>query len=1731
MKRSPALAATCCLGLLAMLVLWTERQPETAPWGRAGSDGRRPVVAGPAGVRDAKGIPHSADRRVVRSGSFSPDALDRAVAGERFHLTLPDGREAAGGILLIRRDAEGVLAVQGWLDAPRAGRYFFQRQTVDGVAGELVGHILFEGSPMGWKVEPMGPGGAPLLVERHQDAILCANYILPPTAAAEEAPQTHPVNIPIPSYQSIIPLQSLPGATGVIYLDFDGEEGPFTNWGDFDAAPSPASNAQIFDVWKRVVEDFQGFNLNITTDRKVFDAAPEGRRQHVVISPTNTAAPSAGGVAYVGSYNWSGDTVCWAFYSTGKTSAEVISHEVGHALSLSHDGRTSPAEGYYAGHGSGVTGWAPIMGVGYYESLTQWSKGQYPNANNPEDDLAVIVSNNDVDYRDDDGGDTLVTARFLEIAANDSVSGEGIIERTGDVDAFRFATSGGQATLNLNPVSSSPNLDICAELVDASTGTIVATSNPDLGVAASISETLPAGEYLLAVRGTGRGEPMGDGYTDYGSLGTYFISGSVAGGVKPERFTITENSALGTPVGTVPPRVDHGASPLLWSITGGTGGGIILINPSTGELSVAAALDFESLSTRWDDPAEFELSVTITNTLEPSLTETLRVVVAVSDANEAPVVTDGSLTLLERTRPGTNLMAVAAEDPDRFQFPVFSIVGGNDNGWFAIDAGSGELRVAGEMEVTEDMTVPITVQVSDQGTPALSSTATVNLTVIDIAGGYVPGGVMRNYFEGISGSSISNLIANPKFPDHPDSEEFLSDFDGRSHGENFGSTLRGYVIPPVTGSYRFWIAADEAGQLRLSNSSSPWSASTIASISGGTDPYSWPDSGSQQSSLVTLTAGQPYYIEARHKESGGEDHLAVAWSGPGIPKQLLRGPYLAPYEQNYAPKVIAASVAVNEDAFAGQAIGTVTVTDVNGEDSHGNFAITAGNDAGIFAIDPVSGVLRVVAAHGLDASEPVHPLTISVTDNGSPAETGTGSLTVTVLPAGAFATTNLFQQVWTGIAGNSVTYLTGNANYPYRPSFVRTLSGFESAVNIADSYGSRIRAWVTAPATGNYTFYLSSDEDSRLLFGSSPSAAVQIASVTGHANKDEWTRFPSQSSSPVQLVGGETYYLETLHKEGTGNDHVQVAWTGPGIPFVTVIPAWALQPYDLNEAPVVSDAASLSVMEGSSPGTVVGTVAAIDPEGETPIYAIAGSSTPGAFAVDATTGVITVADLSTVGPGLKAVTVSAQDHGIGGNYPLKTGSRDFSIAVISNNQAPAFTASSLIVAGTEDESFAGSLTATDPDPGDVLTFSKVSGPEWLVVLPDGTLAGRPGNDDVGGNEFIVGVSDPEGLSHQATLFISVENANDPPVFAPAPRTADPATEDMAYQATVAEAASDPDANDTLDFSKVSGPDWLTVAADGSLAGTPANGDVGDNLFVVRVTDAAGQSAEASFSIEVANLNDAPVFALDPLVWPAGFEEEAYLAPGLSGSAIDPDVGATPVYSITAGPSWLVLSPEGELSGTPPQGSAGTNTFTIRATDPGGLYDEATLVIEIPSSSLPLPWEEQKIGDGLGGQSSAGVGTLTIAGSGVLTGRNDNLHFVWQPLSGDGAITARLDAMLDTGADARAGVMIRDTLAMNSRHVFLGMTSDGGYRWVRRTSTHGNTSTSSSGAGIRPDAWLRLVRTGNTITAFKSPDGVEWITVGSLTAALPPTCYFGLAVASGSLDVENTAIFSHVALTP
>lgn len=157
------------------------------------------------------------------------------------------------------------------------------------------------------------------------------------------------------------------------------------------------------------------------------------------------------------------------------------------------------------------------------------------------------------------------------------------------------------------------------------------------------------------------------------------------------------------------------------------------------------------------------------------------------------------------------------------------------------------------------------------------------------------GSITREYWTGIAGTSVSNLTSNFRYPNSPSGAGTLTLFEGPSNwADNYGQRIRGYLCPPVSGTYYFNIASDDNSDLYLSSDSNPANRTRIAYVPGWTNSREWTKFSSQRSSGRFLQAGTLYYIEAVQKEGTGGDNLAVAWEGPGISLQVIAGNYLIP---------------------------------------------------------------------------------------------------------------------------------------------------------------------------------------------------------------------------------------------------------------------------------------------------------------------------------------------------------------------------------------------------------------------------------------------------------------------------------------------------------------------------------------------------------------------------------------------------------------------------------------------------------------------------------------------------------------------------------------------------------------------------------------------------------------------------------------------------------------------
>jgi len=169
-------------------------------------------------------------------------------------------------------------------------------------------------------------------------------------------------------------------------------------------------------------------------------------------------------------------------------------------------------------------------------------------------------------------------------------------------------------------------------------------------------------------------------------------------------------------------------------------------------------------------------------------------------------------------------------------------------------------------------------------------------------------------------------------------------------------------------------------------------------------------------------------------------------------------------------------------------------------------------------------------------------------------------------------------EYWNGIGGG-LAGLLNSPNYPDNPTGFDLLTSFEAPIDWNDGYGSRIRGYVHPLDTGNYTFWIASDDQSQLFLSTdeSPANAVKIAEVTGWTGSRQWFNNPSQQSVEIPLVAGQKYYIEAIHIEGGGGDNLSVAWERTGGEFEGPIPGIRLSPFVSNN----------DLTPPSTPGSVI----------------------------------------------------------------------------------------------------------------------------------------------------------------------------------------------------------------------------------------------------------------------------------------------------------------------------------------------------------------------------------------------------------------------------------------------------------------------------------------------------------------------------------------------------------------
>jgi glycosidase len=191
----------------------------------------------------------------------------------------------------------------------------------------------------------------------------------------------------------------------------------------------------------------------------------------------------------------------------------------------------------------------------------------------------------------------------------------------------------------------------------------------------------------------------------------------------------------------------------------------------------------------------------------------------------------------------------------------------------------------------------------------------------------------------------------------------------------------------------------------------------------------------------------------------------------------------------------------------------------------------------------------------------------------------------------------------------------------------------------------------------------------------------------------------------------------------------------------------------------------------------------------------------------------------------------------------------------------------------------------------------------------------------------------------------------------------------------------------------------------------------------------------------------------------------------------------------------------------------------------------TLTVNPPPSNLPSPWLTSDIGAvGAAGSASYANGIFTINASGAdVFDFADEFRYVYQPFSGNVTVTARVASLTNTNAWAKAGVMIRETLNANSTNAAMLLTPSNGFNFQYRNGTGAGSTAAGNAGGTIPN-WVRITRSGNTITGYSSTNGTTWTQVGTVTVTLPSSVYVGLFTTSHNDGVVTTSTFSNVTLT-
>ncbi|MCX5644748.1 MAG: discoidin domain-containing protein [Phycisphaerae bacterium] len=784
--------------------------------------------------------------------------------------------------------------------------------------------------------------------------------------------------------------------------------------------------------------------------------------------------------------------------------------------------------------------------------------------------------------------------------------------------------------------------------------------------------------------------------------------------------------------------------------------------------------------------------------------------------------------------------------------------------------------------------------------------------------------------------------------------------------------------------------------------------------------------------------------------------------------------------------------------------------------------------------------------------------------------------------------TMMRQEWWTGVGASRqaiIDFLGNLANPTPKPDAEVIQNTSDYPGNVRDNYVAKFYGWVTVPETGTYQFHYACDDYGMLYVSQDEEMAnaVEVAYVDGWCSIDQWTKYASQHSAPMELQKGQIMAVMAFFQEAGGGDNMDLGWTGPGISsdianptyltnYITHIPptpAKAKSPGPETDAVDVPLDAALSWANGkfaASHDVYLGTVLAdvnnasrTDPRG----VLISQDQAAATFDLKGVTEYgktyywrideVNAPPSSTTFKG-KVWTFTAEPFA----YPI-TG-----ITATASSSQPSMGPENTL----NGSGLTGDLHGTETT---TMWMSKGELPNWVQYDFDKAykldkLLVWNSNQMI---EAFIGFG-----AKDVTVEYSVDGATwtalaDVPPFSQGTGLPDYAANTTVSFGGVMAKSVKLTINQNwggmatqTGFSEVRflyvpvqafGPQ-PTVAATGVSINTDLNWRSGREAESHVVYLGADQNAlaqvgaPAEHSLTPASLNFGTTYywkvnevggagPYEGQVW--SFATQEYLPVDDFEAYNDDD---NRIYD-----SWIDGLTDSAKGGS--QVGYDVSPFAEKTIVHGGLqampfeynnvkapyYSEAERTFASPQNwtangadTLSLYFRGRAVDF-----ADNGNNTFTMSASGTdIWNSGDEFRFAYKSLNGNGSITALVDSIVNTNVWAKACVMIRETLDAGSKHASTAATAANSCSFQHRdTTSAAAASTDWTGTAVTTPYWVRITRTGNVFKCETSPDGKTWTQLGpDTTITMGTSVYLGLAVTSHDAALTTVAAFSNVSTT-